>query len=259
MESRIGHLGVETIAAESQKFTAPMLCVHGLWCTAAVWRRFMGFSAHRGWTCIAVNLRGRGSAAAPRIGRVRFTDFLDDLWAALAACTAPPVVVGHDLGALLALQCDAPAARAVVGVAPLLPGAPNRALTAWRARLAMWRRAPLPPPRRAIAAAYLGGARMTPVPDSSTAARDACAGRVVLPPAARLPTLMIAGGGDPFSPPAAVEQLAQRMGADFRIVQAAGHAMPWDTGWERCVAEVHRWLVRTLGQPLLLEREGEDE
>ncbi len=89
MQRRVGHAVIESIAAEIPKFTAPMLLVHGLWCTAAVWHTFMGYFAHRGWTCHALNLRGRAAPdSAISIGRVRFADYLEDVRGMIAACDA---------------------------------------------------------------------------------------------------------------------------------------------------------------------------
>jgi pimeloyl-ACP methyl ester carboxylesterase len=260
MQGHVGSVAVETIAAETPKFTAPMVCIHGLWCTAAVWRRFTGFCAHRGWTCIAVNLRGRGGGAAGGIAAVRFADYLDDVRQVLARCEAPPVVVGHDLGALLALHCDAPAVRAIVALAPLLPyadaGGSNRALTRLRARWATWRGVSLPPPRGVLGMAYLGAALAAAVPDSGRVAGEL---RRLEPMAApHVPTLLVAGRRDVFSPPALVERFAQAIGASLRVAENAGHAMPWEPGWEQRVSEIHRWLVQTLGDSLLIEHEEED-
>jgi len=36
------------------------------------------------------------------------------------------------------------------------------------------------------------------------------------------------------------------------------HALPWEPGWERLVSVVHRWLVQTLAEALLLPPADED-
>jgi hypothetical protein len=41
------------------------------------------------------------------------------------------------------------------------------------------------------------------------------------------------------------------MGTEFHVAPGAGHALPWEPGWERLVHTIHRWLVQTLGEPLL--------
>src|SRR6516164_11408280 len=106
--SHVGPLLAEIIAPESEKFTAPLVLVHGLWDSPAVWRRWAGYLAHYGWRCVAV---ARREIAGGIDAHVR------DLRAAIAALAVPPVIVGHDLGALLALKCT-DAARAVVALGP---------------------------------------------------------------------------------------------------------------------------------------------
>ena len=265
MQRRIGDLTIESIAGESAKFAAPMVLVHGLWCSAAVWRNFMGYLAHRGWTCHAVNLRGHGDAGGSDvIAQLSIADYLGDLERVLATCEAAPVLVGHDLGGLLALSCPPGAARAVVALAPLVPGAlggtVNRVLSSWTARVAMLRSGALPPPSGRLGAAYLA----SPVPggttpESTRAARELRDDTFSVPSRRGTPTLLVAGEHDPFCPPPAVERLARHLGADFQIAERAGHAMAWAPGWEVLVAATHRWLIQTLGEPLLLLREDAEE
>jgi len=265
MLRRIGNVTIESIAAESAKFAAPMVCVHGLWCTAAVWRRFMGYLAHRGWSCHALNLRGHGDAAGrDEIGTVSFADYLSDLQRVLAACDTAPIVVGHDLGGLLALACPPAAARAVVALAPLLPravsGTTSLVLSSWRARLAMLRASPLPPPRGRLGAAYFAhGAPGGTTAESARAVRELCDNDFDLPTHIESPTLLVAGEADRFSPPEVLERWARRLGAQYETVAGAGHALPWGTGWEACVAATHRWLIRALGEPLLLLRDEQED
>jgi pimeloyl-ACP methyl ester carboxylesterase len=265
MLRRIGDVTIETIAAESAKFAAPMVFVHGLWCSATVWRRFMGYLAHRGWTCYAMNLRGHGDAGGrDQVHRFGFADYLADLQRVLAACDAAPIVVGHDLGGLLALACPAAATRAVVALAPLLPRASNgttsRVLSSWSARMALLRSRPLPPPRGRLGAAYFaGGVPGGATAESARAARELRDGAFDLPAHMGRPTLVVAGARDRFCPPDALERWARRLDVQCETLAGAGHAIPWGAGWEACVAATHRWLIQTLGEPLLLLREEQEE
>jgi pimeloyl-ACP methyl ester carboxylesterase len=264
MQRRIGQVVIESTAAESLKFAAPLVFIHGLWCTAAVWRRFMGFFAHRGWACAALNLRGHAqSGRGVALASVRFADYLTDVSDVLAACTAPPVLVGHDLGGLLALA-SAPAARAVVALAPVVPRnlstAGHPLLLSWRARLALACARPLPAPRRTIGAAYFGvDVPGGTTPDSSAVARELARGAITLPVCGAVPALVLAGSADRFAPAHDVKRLAMHVGASFRCIEEAGHALPWVPGWEQRGAEIHRWLIQTLGDGLLLLREEDDE
>ncbi len=262
VERRVGTLVIESVAAESTKFTAPMVLVHGLWCTAAVWRRFMGYLAHHGWDCQAVNLRGRAGSGEPcALGEVRFADFVADLHEVIAACEAPPILLGHDLGGLVALQCAA-RARGVVALAPLVPGSVAvpalPSLRGVRARLALWRRLPLPPPSRRRAFDYFGTRPpQTLSADSAIVLHELARVEVRLANGVAVPQLIVAGTDDAVSALAAVERLARQVGAQIQRVPGAGHALPWEPGWEKRVSAIHRWLVQSLGEPLLVAREDE--
>ena len=264
MQRRVGDITIESTSAESAKFAAPLVLVHGLWCSAAVWRQFMGYLAHRGWTCHALNLRGHGDAGGrDQMAGVCIADYASDLQRVIALCDAPPVVIGHDLGGLLALACSPTMACAVVALAPLVPraigGVTPPVLTGWRTRLALWRSRPLPPPRGRFEADYFapvlpGGVTA----DSAIVVREASEGTFDLPASSGRPALLVAGERDTFCPPRVVEQLARRVGAQFQTAERAGHAMPWEPGWERLVATTHRWIVQALGESLLLLRDEEE-
>lgn len=264
MNRRVGNLLIESMAAESAKFTAPMLLLHGLWCTAGVWRRYMGYLAHRGWTCHALNLRGHGGSGTPgRLGRVRFTDYLDDVRRVIAACEAPPVLLGHDLGGLLALHAAA-LARAVVALAPLVPqpmrSQPPPAFSGFRARLAMRCGGPLPPPRGKAARDVFGQyppAGLTA--ESGTVARELSTSDLRFAVAPGVPALVVGGQADACSSAQDLERLATYAGAVWRPLEGAGHGLPWEPGWERCVGDIHRWLVQQCGEALLVLREEDEE
>jgi len=263
MQRRVGHVQIDTIAAESPKFTAPLLLIHGLWCTAAVWRRFMGYLAHRGWTCHALDLRGRSAGGAGPLATISLTDHLDDVRQVLAAVEVPPVVVGHDLGGLLALHTGAPAVRAVIALAPLVPRAigsvPTPIASTLAARWALWRGAPLRPPTGRLRNEWLGSGAINPVPDSSRVLAEIEHDRFAPLAPGGAPTLLLAGERDPISPPHVVERLARIVGGSCGVVTGAGHAMAYEVGWETCVSQVHRWLVQALGEELLAMREDEED
>jgi pimeloyl-ACP methyl ester carboxylesterase len=264
MQRRVGHVGIESIAAETAKFTAPMLLVHGLWCAAPVWRKFMGYLAHRGWTCHALSLRGRGDARSERtIAHLCFADYQHDVRQVIDACEAPPVVVGHDLGGLLALSCAPSTPRAIIALAPLVPrsvaAVPSPAGYHLWSRLAAVRARALHPPRGKLGAAYFGsGAPGGTLADSACVVRELVRKSFQLPRGSNAPALVLAGERDPFCPPRAAQALAQHFRTSLLIAQDAGHAMPWEPGWEQRVDDIHRWLIQTLGEPLLVPCEEQE-
>jgi pimeloyl-ACP methyl ester carboxylesterase len=263
MQRRIGQISIETIAGESEKFVFPMVLVHGLWCTGAAWHRFMGYFAHRGWICHAIHLRGRDPATPPGSSPpVSAQELEADLRQVLAACPTPPVLLGHDTGAVLALACR-DAASAVVGIAPRLPEALAGLDSPGAMHFANWwsvrRRGLLPPPRGSAAESYFG--KQVPggvVAETAAMARAFGALARKPPSTGAAPVLLLGGARDKISVPDRVEAMATRLGAEYASVDA-GHALPWDKGWEKRVGEVHRWLVKTLGEPLLMLRDEEEE
>ncbi len=117
----------ETLAAEWPKFTAPLLLVPGLWCRPAAWHRCMGYFAHRGWTCHALDPGGATRAAS-------IAEWQAAVREAVRNCDAPPVLVGHDLGGWLVLDDTMAEVRAVVALAPLVPrvlSGGHPAMTRW--------------------------------------------------------------------------------------------------------------------------------
>lgn len=257
MEVRVGELVMEVTGTPSPKFAAPLLLVHGLWCTADVWRRWVGFLAHRGWSCHALNLRGR--LGAPRAEKL--ADYEEDICGAVAGMEAPPVIIGHDLGGLLALRVAARAC-AVVALAPWIP--PGSGATSTRELLGAWGtlklslQRVLSAPRGSRGRAYWGDPKLSLVAEPTAVVRTLFSERISLPPSTSTPTLVVAGGRDPFVPRISVERLSQAIGAALLVDEEAGHPLPVEAGWEHRVGRVHRWIVQELGDPLLLLR-GESE
>lgn len=267
MRQQVGPISIDTIAAERSKFTAPLVLVHGLWCTSSVWHPLMGYLAHRGWDCHGVNLRGRSSGTRlpppPTTPSAGIIDHLQDLNAVIVSCDAPPVVVGHDLGGLLALSADLAPARAVVAISPLVPlgfrDSPLPGLSNLRARIALRLRGQLPPPRGRVRHGYFGTEpprRL--VAESATLARDLCNPNLEFAIGPVAPTLIVGGDEDAVAPPVVVKRLVDRFNVDLRWITGGSHALPWQQGWQDRATDLHRWLIRTLGEPLLAMLDEEE-
>lgn len=235
---------VDTVFPESARYTASLLFIHGLWCDASVWRRPMGYFAHRGWPCHALNLQTAlgdvSSAAACAASIAAFQHSIEP----------PAILVGHDAGALLALACVDPAPVAIVAVAPLVPNARRRRSLApgreWPQRWAAWRGSTVPPPRDPMA--WFGRPHPPCREEESTAFLAAVDRIVPRPPP--VPALIVIPEGDAVSAPAEQAEMARSLGAET-LRLAGGHGLPIAGEWQTCVAAVHRWLVQRLGAPLL--------
>lgn len=239
MRSTFGPLAADLSEAERAKFTAPLVLVHGLWDAPHSWRRFMGYLSHRGWRCIA--LGWQDSAHRQSLGHTR-----QSLAAALDELGEAPVLLGHDLGGLLALEV-AERSRAAVALAPLIPTATTSLEGAgtWLQRLRGGARSP----GRSLADQY-PSARPTESIDllRDVAELGAIAG--VDDAGDRPPRLVVAGADDRLAPASAARALAAVCAADFEVVPG-GHRLHLDDGWEERAATVHRWLIRSLGEDLL--------
>ena len=119
-------LSADIVRAESARYTTSLLCIPGLWSAPLVWRDFAGYLAHRGWESHLLDVRAVDGGIATRAAAVA---------AHAAALSAPPVLIGHDVGGVVALAAAARApAAAVVLLAPLVPGSSDaRALAMRRA------------------------------------------------------------------------------------------------------------------------------
>lgn len=236
---RVGPLMAEVIDPESDRFTASMVLVHGLWERAASWRRFAGYLAHRGWRCTAVERRTDDTALDAHVA---------DLRAVIATFEAPPVVIGHDLGALIAMRC-ADLTRATVAVAPLVGpplAAPPEALQragSWLARRRGW---PLRAPQGRWHKAYPHGELLEP----AGLIRQIASQTAVASPVGTEPRAVFAMRDDEVTSAEAAAALAARCGAEH-IVLPGGHAALAPPAWEAAVAGVHRWLIQRLGVDLL--------
>lgn len=250
-------LRVESVAGEGNKFTAPLVLVHGLWATSMVWRRAMGFLAHRGWHCHALTM--------PRERWISSADASAEYEAALKrlilGLDAQPVLIGHDLGAWGVLRCRS-LARAAVALAPLIPPVvshvplPIRLPRRW---LPWVEREALQAPRsKAGVSFFAAGVPGEAVSEPRVFVEHLLRGDWGIPGASPVPALVVGGKADEITPIDSARKLAQNVGADFVAVDAS-HAMIWSPGWEQHFGEVHRWLIRSLGESLLVPPEAEDE
>lgn len=83
----------------------PVVFLHGNPTSSFLWREVVPVIAGAGYRCLAIDLIGMGNSGKPDIG-YRFTDhatYLDALLDTLG-CETSPVLVGHDWGAVLALD-----------------------------------------------------------------------------------------------------------------------------------------------------------
>ena len=264
LEIRIGSYRAEAYSPESARYTSRLILVHGLWAGAWCWRHFGSFLAHRGWEAIAPDLRGRPGSRTAHVQDVKFEDYVSDLVEMIARETdSPPIVIGHDLGGLVAIAASLHVTcRAVVALAPPFSSAHTAAYVEMLRRSLGWLRRGVAHPPDALDEADLDPARLQA--DSGHLVRSLLRNEPILEKAGA-PSLILAGKRDPYLDASRLEAHAQRLGAAF-ATRDAGHWGLQNRNFESHVDLVHRWLVRELGSSLLkltgyedLEEEPGDE
>jgi pimeloyl-ACP methyl ester carboxylesterase len=247
MSIRPGSLKVEVVRAESARFRHPLLLLHGLWTGGWIWRDFAGYLAHRGWDSWLPSFAGECSEGE----RVRQLAELRSI------LPAPPIIVAHDASLVIAVDAAATLdAPALVGVSPLVGvtcGASLGVLTRpqfWVARLFG---GTLRPPRGSAGRALLAGIgrESEPLRADSGAFLESVL-RKEIPAATARPGLLVLATDDPILPPQAAERLARTLGWSLDLQGTAGHFPMRAPGWDLVADRVHRWLVRAIGEDLLL-------
>jgi pimeloyl-ACP methyl ester carboxylesterase len=219
----------------------PILCIpggyHGAWCFAP----WLALFAAAGIAAAALEPRGKGTLEAGADPATGVDDYATDAVEAAAALGGRAVLLGHSLGALVAMRA-AERIGALAGlllVAPSPPGnLPGAAPVPLVAEGAMLR----PPPEPIAIARYLGGARPDGLaaylaalsPESPRALNDRYALRIPIDPAriAGAPVLVLeAGRDDPERHPAGQDVgIARFLGGAHRLLPEAPHCLmtgPW--------------------------------
>ena len=273
MKQRLAAYTAEVLFPEREKFTAPLLLLPGLWTGSWIWQEVAWGFSQRGWACWALDLYE--PHAARRRGDISLDDHLTTITTAAAAFDCPPIVIGFDLGSLLSLLVAARVQpRALICISPMLPcnWQPDLRPALPLVRLAtlpalLWNRAH-PPPSRRLARDFLFHTLPAGLPDQLYDQLEPDSGRVVRTltrgqtdfPTTPLPcpSLIVWGQEDRMVPAPVVRWLADTLHATGLSYPDQGHWLLAGPQAANLVAGVHRWLVRSLGEALLLSPE-EDE
>jgi pimeloyl-ACP methyl ester carboxylesterase len=82
-----------------QRYTTPLLLLHGAWHGAWCWEQAMEDFIRRGFVVHAISLRGHGKSPRPlHYLSCGLAEYLADLAAAIAAITPAPIVIAHSMG-----------------------------------------------------------------------------------------------------------------------------------------------------------------
>ena len=228
-------LYVEIWLPERRSRRKPLYFLHGELGGSWLWQRFLGYFAPRGWEGHALNLRGHYWSETADFADIDFQTYVDDARAGMSHLGRPPVVIGHGMGALLALKLwEEVPLSGIVLISPALPAAllpppPAHVVRLmprqYRRELIGWDGSPGSIQRQYPDLSEADVMRIQHMMgvESGTARRQMLEGipvdRTALPD---VPALVIGGGMDRQFPAGDSERLAQWLGADYQAF--AGHS-----------------------------------
>jgi pimeloyl-ACP methyl ester carboxylesterase len=255
MDIALGSITAQIERPQNLKFAWPIVVIPELFATRRHLAVLTGYLASIGWEVCAID---RPSAAKVVLGGA-FLYQADIIEGAIAALDRDAIVLGHGLGGLLALKlAERRRVKAAVAIAPLVPGVPSPLFTRKRRMLGLGRESFGPPTgkllfdlvadadpfqREAIIKAFTA--------EDMNSAIEAARGAIDFLPAAA-PRLIVSGDSDVFAPQTAAAAFAERIGAHLATLKGRGHWLIGGRALERAIAEIQRFLVRALGQELLL-------
>jgi pimeloyl-ACP methyl ester carboxylesterase len=244
--------------------TNQIIMVHGAFCGGWCFDRFRRpFEAAR-HSVSAPDLPGHGARRQEGVAGLSVRHYAQDLAEQIRACEAPPVVIGHSMGGLVASLAAAQArVRALIMLAPSPPwGVMGSAMevaasVGLSSEGAYWTRE-IQPDARIMASMSLDRtprrehraviSRMGP--ESGRALYeiinwwgDPTMASLVPPGGVRAPALVIGGAEDRIHPPSTLAQVALRTGAKMRIFDGMSHWLVGEPGWREVAAACLDWLA----------------
>jgi pimeloyl-ACP methyl ester carboxylesterase len=259
----LGRIPAQRELPEPVKFASPIMLIPELFATPRHLALVLGYLASIGWEVFVPNLRAAfGKGSTPPLEKLRFNDLATLAGEALDGIGRDAVVLGHGVGGLVALKLsEHRRVKASVAYAPLVPGSRTQLVGGLANRLAMTFGRPIKPPRGRVLFELIAdsdpftrdGLINAMVHDSGVLATDVIAGAIEFAAADKAaPRLVVAGDSDIFAPIAQTTAFAESIGAKLATIAGRGHWLIGGRALERAINETQRFLVRALGQDLLL-------
>src|SRR5437667_5720034 len=242
----------------------PLLFVHGGYCDGWCWEpHFLPWFAARGYPAHALSLRGHGSSGGRESLFVAgLDDYVADVEHVVGTLGAPPVLIGHSMGAAVVerLMATRPV-RAAALLAPIPPGG----LAPVASRLLIWQPEYLVNMQR-FDAPHLAGdilAALRPMyfsDDVAPAILVQAVARLTMEspralldltlrlhdgkPVAPLPLLVLGASGDRISTPRDVKATASLYGVAPLIIPGLAHMMMLERDWPTAAQPLLDWLEK---------------
>lgn len=238
------------------------IMVHGAFCGGWAFDSFRAPFEAAGYQVAAPDLKGHAPGQSP--AGLSMADYADQIAALIREQAAPPVLIGHSLGGLVAQLAAARAkVSALVLLAPSPPwGIAGGSLEEAVSAVSLYALGPYW--MQAIDPDY-ASARHYSLDRMDKAARKAVFARMTAEsgralwetlnwwldpfmttqvPAGRIaaPTLGLAGERDLIHPPATVRQTVGRLGGEARVAPGMSHWLLSEPGWETVAQTCLEWL-----------------
>jgi pimeloyl-ACP methyl ester carboxylesterase len=259
----LGRIPAQRELPEPVKFAWPIMILPELFTTPRHLALVLGYLASIGWEVFVPDLRAViGKGSTPPIEKLRFNDLAALASEAIEGIGRDAVVLGHGVGGLIALKLsEHRRVKASVAYAPLVPGFRTPLIGGIGNRIAMMLGRPIKPPRGRILFELIAdsdpftrdGLIKAMVPDSGAIATDVMNRAIEFAAADKAaPRLVVAGDSDIFAPLQATTKFSESIGAKLATIRGRGHWLIGGRALERAINETQRFLVRALGQDLLL-------
>lgn len=261
MDVVLGRLHAQLERPQTRKFAWPIVVLPELFSATRHLTIMAGHLVSLGWEVYLLDVYppSRQPFTNYDSRRSAFYELVDNVRTALNAISSDVIAAGHGLGGLIALKlAEAHPVRAAVALAPLTPGF-RSPLFVRRRRWTFWRSEMVGLPSMRTALELVSEAEPFQrqslinalIPADSSAAMEVARGAVEFP-SRQSPRLIVAGEADAFAPWEEAQQFAARIGARFVSLPGRGHWIIAGRALERTIAHMQRFLVRALGEELLL-------
>lgn len=241
----------------------PLLFVHGGYCDAWCWEPYvLPWFAARGYPAHALSLRGHGtSSGADTLFIAGLDDYVADVEMVAAGLPAPPVLIGHSMGAAVIERMMA--TRPVRGAGLLAP-VPPTGLVPVAARLATSHQAygahmlGLDPTRlsdnvlAALRPFYFSDGTDPKILAQAMTHLNAESARALFDlsmrlhwaePQANSPAFVLGVEDDRIATPSDVRATARHHGVTATIVPGMAHMMMLEPGWDTVAQHLATWIA----------------